>query len=81
MSVGKGSIKRAAGVKPEVKAEPAKKPAAKAPAKKAAAKKPATKKATTSAKKPAAPNKQMPIANSTAGVHYGLGNELPIFLM
>jgi hypothetical protein len=91
MSVGKGSIKRAAGTaakkpvekkivekkNPPVKAEAKtveKKVAKKAPDK--ATVKPVAKKAP--AKKSTAP---LPVNSSTSGIHYGVGSELPIFLM
>ena len=75
MSVGAGSIKRAAGAADEKKSTST---AKKAPAKKTVAKT-ATKKA---APKKSSPVKEsLPISNSTAGRNYGLGEELPIFLM
>ncbi len=91
MSVGAGSIKRAAGtknestVKAEVEKSVAKKPVAKKPVAQKTATKKATKKSTTKktvAKKPSTNSEvKIPVSNSTAEVHYGLGNELPIFLM
>ena len=86
MSVGAGSIKRAAGtknestVKAEVEKSVAKKPVAQKTATKKATKKSTTKK--TVAKKPSTNSEvKIPVSNSTQEVHYELGNELPIFLM
>ena len=69
MSVGKGSIKRAADAT-ATKAPTTKKAPAKATVK------PDTKKS--SIKKT---EEAMPVSNSTSDIHYGIGNELPIFLM
>ncbi|MBE5911551.1 hypothetical protein [Pseudobutyrivibrio sp.] len=82
MSVGKGSIKRAADATakkaPTTKKAPAKATVnpdtKKAPAK--ATVKPDTKKS--SIKKT---EEARPVSNSTSDIHYGVGSELPIFLM
>ncbi len=83
MSVGKGSIKRAADATSkaaeakEIKVE--KQSATKATPKKSPAKatvKPDTKKSPIKKTEEA-----MPVSNSTSDIHYGIGSELPIFLM
>ena len=81
MSVGAGSIKRAAGTVDDKKA--ATKSTTKTSPKKAPAKKTVAKTATKKvAPKKSSPVKEsLPISNSTAGRNYGLGEELPIFLM
>ncbi len=89
MSVGKGSIKRAVGAtqakiteekKPVAKVAEQKKVAPKksAPTKKATPKKTAEKKA---AEKSVEKKQTLPVSNSTAGKNFGVGDELPIFLM
>ncbi len=96
MSVGKGSIKRAADATAkapeakEIKVEKQSKTNAtpkKSPAK--ATVKPDTKKSPAKAtmkpdtkKSPIKKTEEaMPVSNSTSDIHYGIGSELPIFLM